>query len=933
MDKHSYINNADPEWIEQQYEKYRQNPDAVEDSWKHFFKGFDFGRKDYTSVQKDKLKIPSEFKVINLIDDYRSRGHLFTETNPVRTRRQYRPTLDIENFGLSEEDLEKEFQAGSEIGIGTASLKKIISYLEDTYCKSIGSEYMFIRKREIVKWLRQHIESNRNQPDFTTDEKKRILRKLSEAVFFEKFIHKKFPGQKRFSLEGAEALIPALDAVIEHGAELGTREFVIGMAHRGRLNVLTNILKKPFRDVFTEFAGVEYDTRSLLGDVKYHLGHTSVRKTESNKSVKLSMAPNPSHLEAVDPVVQGIVRARIDQLYSGDAGKITPILIHGDSSIAGQGIIYEIAQMSELHGYSTGGTIHLVINNQLGFTTNYLDARSSIYCTDVAKVTQSPVFHVNGDDVEAVVHTIKLAMEFRRQFGKDVYIDLLCYRKHGHNESDEPRFTQPILYKTIANHPDPFDIYKEKLLEKNLITKDQVEKLEKSFKETLEEDLQVSKQVEKAHITSFLENTWKDIRKAENGDFQQSPETAVSQKVLKDIGEKITEVPEDKKLFRKIVKLQEERRKMLDETDKIDWGMAELLAYGSLVKEGIPVRISGQDSERGTFSHRHAVLRLEDSEEEYVPLNNIAENQAPFEIYNSPLSEYGVLGFDYGYSLTSPHTLTVWEAQFGDFNNGAQIIIDQFITSAEEKWNVMNDLVMFLPHGYEGQGPEHSSARMERFLNQAAGNNIQIVNITTPANFFHVLRRQLKRPFRKPLIVFTPKSLLRHPQVISPLKDFSNGGFQEVIDDPEVDPEKVRKVVLVSGKLYYELIERRKETGADNTAIIRLEQIYPVPYQQLEKIFNKYHEGKDWVWAQEEPGNMGAWMFIQRNITDVKLRPVTRPDSGSPATGSTKFHKIRQEKIIDKVFGECDCDRVNEECRMICAQREELIKLERNGDI
>lgn len=932
MDNHSYIHNADPAWIEQQYQQYLQDPESVEKSWQQFFRGFDFAHKKYP-VSQGELEIPSEFKVMNLISDYRSRGHLFTKTNPVRSRRKYSPTLDFHNFDLKDEDLEKQFQAGTELSIGKARLKDIIQYLEDTYCQSIGSEYMFIRKNDITQWLRQKIESNRNQPEFSIEEKKRILDKLSKAVFFEKFIHKKFPGQKRFSLEGAESLIPALDAVIEHGAELGNKEFVIGMSHRGRLNVLTNILKKSYQEVFTEFEGKEYDEAALLGDVKYHLGYTSERKTEKGDSVKLTLAPNPSHLEAVDPVVQGIVRARIDHLYQGNSSKITPILIHGDASIAAQGIIYEIAQMSELQGYSTGGTIHLVINNQLGFTTNYLDGRSSTYSTDVAKVIQSPVFHVNGDDVEAVTHTIKLAMEFREHFGKDVFIDLLCYRKYGHNESDEPRFTQPILYKTIAKHPDPYQIYKEHLSEKNVINKSDIKSLEESFKDRLEENLEKSKEIEKAHISSFLEKTWFDIRRATPKDFQQSPDTGVKAEILKDIATKISDVPQDKKLFRKIVKLQQERRQMVEKKDAIDWGMAELLAYGSLLKENIPIRLSGQDTERGTFSHRHAVMKVENSEEKYIPLNHIDSGQAPFEIYNSPLSEYGVLGFEYGYSLTSPHTLTIWEAQFGDFNNGGQVIIDQFITSAEEKWNVMNDLVMFLPHGYEGQGPEHSSARMERFLSMAAENNIQIANISTPANFFHILRRQLKREFRKPLIIFTPKSLLRHPQVVSPLKDFTDGGFKEVIDDPEAEHGKIKKVVFVSGKLYYELMEHKKEKQVEDTAIVRLEQIYPFPYNQLSAIIHKYTNAKDWIWAQEEPGNMGAWQFIQRNFTDVKLRPVTRPDSGSPATGSSKFHKIRQEKIITKVFGECDCDRVNKECRMICAQREELIEMEKKGEI
>ncbi|MFO8055228.1 MAG: 2-oxoglutarate dehydrogenase E1 component [Bacteroidales bacterium] len=932
MDKHDFLNQVAPQLVEEQYKKYQEDPSAVEPSWRHFFEGFDFSQHQYPSIG-DKLSLDAEFKVLTLIHDYRSRGHYFTKTNPVRTRRQYSPSLDIENFGLHQSDLQKDFSAGVELGIGKAPLKEIVNYLEDTYCRSIGAEYMYIRKLEVTEWLKQHIESNRNQPQFSRKEKIRMLAKLSEAVFFEKFIHKKFPGQKRFSLEGAETLIPALDTVIEHSAETGTREYIIGMAHRGRLNVLTNILQKPYHEVFTEFEGKGYDEQALLGDVKYHLGYSSVCKTETNRSVKLTLAPNPSHLEAVGPVVQGIARARTDQFYQDDKQAIVPIIIHGDASISGQGIIYEIAQMSELKGYNTGGTVHLVINNQLGFTTNYLDGRSSTYSTDVAKITQSPVFHVNGDDVEAVNHTIKTAMDFRKHFGKDVYIDLLCYRKYGHNESDEPRFTQPLLYKTIAKHPNPYQIYKETLLSQELITQEALSTRESSFKKKLEQSLQQSQHVEKMHISSFLERTWSHIRKASHKDFQHSPKTAVSRKVLREVGRQLSKLPADKPLFRKLVQLQQIRRRMVEETHIFDWGMAELMAYGTLLYEGIPVRLSGQDTERGTFSHRHAVMKIEASEEKFIPLKNIRPQQAPFEIYNSPLSEYGVLGFEYGYSLSSPDTLTVWEAQFGDFNNGGQIITDQFISSAEEKWNVMNDLVMLLPHGYEGQGPEHSSARIERFLNMTAENNIQLVNPTTPANFFHVLRRQLNRPFRKPLIIFTPKSLLRHPDVVSPLEEFNNGRFRELIDDPQADPEKVHKVVFVSGKLYYEILQHKKQSGADDMAIVRLEQLYPIAYNQLENVIRRYKNANDWIWAQEEPGNMGPWQFIHRNFTDVSLRPVTRPDSGSPATGSKTIHDIRQEKIIQKIFGECDCDLKEKECRMNCAQREEVIKMERKKEI
>jgi 2-oxoglutarate dehydrogenase E1 component len=744
------------------------------------------------------------------------------------------------------------------------------------------------------------------------------LRNLTRAVLFEKFIHKKFPGQKRFSLEGAEALIPALDAIMEKGAELGTTEFVIGMPHRGRLNVLANILKKPYEQIFSEFRGMQYEDEHLLGDVKYHLGYTNQRKTTSGKQVKLTVAPNPSHLEAVGPVVQGIVRARVDMDYKGNFDRITPILIHGDASIAGQGVVYELVQMSELPAHRTGGTVHIVVNNQLGFTTNYLEGRSSTYCTDVAKVVQSPVFHVNGDDVESLVYTIQFAMEFRAKFHKDVFIDLLCYRKYGHNEGDEPRFTQPILYKLIEKHPDPLEIYTKYLVENNYMEQAKIDTLKNRVNQVFEDCLEDSKKIEIAHINSFLKDIWQNIRKAEPEDFDHSPETGVSISQLRTIGKKIASYPPDEKFFRKLVKLQESRMEMIEETGKLDWAMAELLAYGSLLEEGIPVRLTGQDSVRGTFSHRHAVLKIEDSEKEYYPLNNLSKKQAKFEIYNSLLSEYGVLGFEYGYSLAYPDSLTIWEAQFGDFANSAQIIFDQFISSAEDKWNVMNDLVMFLPHGYEGQGPEHSSARIERFLVLAAENNFQVVNATTPANFFHVLRRQLHRPFRKPLVIFTPKSLLRHPRCISDLKELSRGGFQELIDDPVADPEEVIRLVFCTGKIYYELLEEKEQKGHNHTALVRIEQPYPMPLAQIQQLVKKYKNTSDWIWAQEEPANMGVWPFAAQELEEVPLRYIGRPASGSTATGSSEFHHIQQRKIIEKSFRSCDCPLVADECRMAC---------------
>jgi 2-oxoglutarate dehydrogenase E1 component len=919
MDRFSYLHHADPALVEEQYRKFLESPESVDESWRQFFDGFEFARKHYPARKHEEATVyPSEFKVINLINAYRQRGHLFTGTNPVRTRRKYTPTLDLDNFGLTGEDLSRQFEAGHEIGIGKAALKDILDHLQQTYCRSVGAEFFYIRNPEVRLWLQDKMEKSKNTYPFTLEDRKYIYRDLARAVLFEKFIHKKFPGQKRFSLEGAEALIPALDAIMEKGALLGTEEFVIGMPHRGRLNVLANILRKPYQQIFSEFRGMKYEDETLLGDVKYHLGYTVERHTTSGKKMKLTLSPNPSHLEAVDPVVEGIVRARADKDYKGDFNRIAAILIHGDASIAGQGVVYEVIQMSQLPGYKTGGTIHVVVNNQIGFTTNYLDARSSTYCTDVAKVVQSPVFHVNGDDAEAIVATIQLAMEFRAKFQRDVFIDILCYRKYGHNEGDEPRFTQPILYKIIETHPSPMEIYRQQLMEKGLLEQAYFDDVDSRILETLHKDLEASKKIERANIKSFLADLWKDFRKARPEDFESSPVTAVDPGKIRAIGRRIAHVPEGENYFRKLVRLQETRLEMIEKTGIIDWAMGELLAYGTLLEEGFPVRISGQDSIRGTFSHRHAVLKIEDSEKEYYPLSHISDKQARFEIYNSPLSEYGVLGFDYGYSLASPYTLTVWEAQFGDFANTAQVIFDQFICSAEDKWNVMSDLVVLLPHGFEGQGPEHSSARLERFLILSAEYNMQVTNVTTPANFFHMIRRQLHREFRKPLIVFTPKSLLRHVRCVSPLSELSDGGFREVIDDPSADPAKITRVVFCSGKVYYDLLEEKEKIGIDDTAVIRIEQLHPFPSGQVRKIIGKYHKSADNLWTQEEPANMGAWTFIHDRMQEYNLRLIARPASGSPATGSPEFHEIRQRKIIEKTFSSCDCPRVAEECRMMC---------------
>ncbi|OYT16732.1 MAG: 2-oxoglutarate dehydrogenase E1 component [Bacteroidetes bacterium 4572_77] len=928
MENYSYLNN-EPAYIEELYEKYLKDPDSLDKAWRQFFEGFEFSRKNY--AQEDSVSA-SEYKVINLIEDYRKRGHLFTQTNPVRTRRSYKPSLHFSNYNLEEKDLEKVFQAGNKLGLGPSKLKDIIAFLEQTYCGSVAVEYVYIRNTEEVSWLKEIMESKRNTPNFTAEQKQSIMYKLTQAVGFEKFIHKRFPGQKRFSLEGAEALIPALESVIEIGVDRAVKEFIIGMPHRGRLNVLANIMKKPYHHIFSEFAGNEYKDEHLLGDVKYHLGYTSERSTVKGFKPTLTLCPNPSHLEAVAPLVTGMSRARIDDERSPiQEENIIPIIIHGDASIAGQGVVYELLQMSGLEGYKTGGSLHLVINNQVGFTTNYLDARTSTYCTDVGKTIQSPIFHVNGDDVEAVTYVIQLALEYRQKFKKDVFIDLLCYRKYGHNEGDEPRFTQPILYKKIENHPNPREIYAKKLLKEKSLSEEKITSMELSFYEHLEHCLQKAKKITTASISSFMEKEWKGIRRALSEDFDYSPDTSVSLDLLQELGRELVKVPSGKKLFRKIVRLQKSREKMLFEDQKLDWAMGELLAYGSMLAQGFPVRISGQDVERGTFSHRHAVFTMEDSAEKYIPLQHISKNQARFSIYNSLLSEYAVLGFEYGYALTAPNDLTIWEAQFGDFSNGAQIIFDQFVSSAEDKWKVMNDLVVLLPHGFEGQGPEHSSARMERYLTLCAENNMQVLNCTTPANIFHAFRRQVQREFRKPLIIFTPKSLLRHPLALSPVSDFTQGGFKEIIDDTKADPSIINKIAFCNGKIYYDLIEaKEKLQDKDSTAIIRIEQLYPMPKVQIEELLKKYNKAQELFWVQEEPYNMGAWPFVKSELDYLFLKVIARPATGSPATGSSKFHKAQQDKIIDKLFDECvDCPRIGTNCYMACiGNKASKIKLE-----
>lgn len=909
MDSLSYLSNADSAYIDSLYQSYKTDPQSVDFGWQKFFEGFDFGQQSestapsLTSGNTTPEHVLKEINVLNMINGYRQRGHLFTKTNPVRERRKYFPGKELETFGFSSSDLDTVFNAGVEIGLGPATLREIHKLLEDTYSQSIGVEYRYMRNPIKLKWFEERMEKSRNTPDFSIEKKKRILSKLNQAVAFENFLGTKFLGQKRFSLEGAESLIPALDSIIEKGAELGIQEFVLGMSHRGRLNVLANIMGKTYKDIFSEFDGKYNKDLPFGGDVKYHLGFSTDVETSDNKKVHLSLCPNPSHLETVDAVVEGITRSKMDLKYDGDYKKIAPILLHGDASIAGQGIVYEVLQMSKLDAYSTGGTIHLVINNQIGFTTNYKDARSSTYCTDIAKVTLSPVFHVNGDDVEALVYAINMAMEYRQRFHNDVFIDILCYRRFGHNESDEPRFTQPLLYKAIETHPNPREIYLEKLLSSGAVDLKLAKQMEKEFRDLLQERLNESKEDKGAPSNPVFSGAWTEVRFSKPEDFASSPETAIPEKRFLEIAKSIAQLPKEKVFLSKVDRLFKERLKMVEETKVFDWASGELMAYASIVDDKKRVRISGQDVERGTFSHRHAVVKVEDSEEEYVPLEHISDHQAPFEIFNSHLSEYGVLGFEYGYAMANPNALTVWEAQFGDFFNGAQIIIDQYISAAETKWQRANGLVMLLPHGFEGQGPEHSSARVERFLELCAEYNMQIVNCTTPAQFFHVIRRQLKRDIRKPLIVFTPKSLLRYPKCVSPLADFTKNKFQEVIDDVNVKAADVKRVLLFTGKIYYDLLEEQEKTNNKEVALVRLEQMYPTPFEQLDKIKSKY-KNAEFYWVQEEPENMGAWPFISRTFrkSEFDFEVISRKPASSPATGFAKQHQAEQAAIVAKAF-------------------------------
>lgn len=904
MDKYSYMSNADVSYLDQIYKNYKQDPASVDVTWQKFFEGYDFSVQrfgDQPAAATDSTNIKETF-VRTLIHAYRSRAHLKSKTNPVRTRRDHKVLLDHTEFGLTDADLETEFDVGVEVGLGRTTLRKIIEKMQAVYLGPIGFEYSYIRNQEVFDWFIQKCEQGYYNYTPTLDEKKGILAKLNEAVVFENFLHTKFLGQKRFSLEGGETTIPALQTIINTSAALGVKEVVIGMAHRGRLNVLSNILGKTYEQIFTEFEGnVSPDLTMGDGDVKYHLGYASHINTPSGNKIYVKLTPNPSHLEVVDSLVLGYTRGQIDDEYRGQLDKAMAILIHGDAAVAGQGIVYELVQMSGLPGYTTGGTIHFVINNQVGFTTDYEDARSAIYCTDVAKIVDAPVLHVNGDDAEAVTFCAQLAVEYRQKFGKDIFIDMVCYRRHGHNESDEPKFTQPKLYNLIAKHPNPREVYVKKLIERGDVDAVLADEMDKSFRNQLQDRLNEVKQKPLPYKPQKLEEEWEKMERAKPSDFDKSPATNINQALVDKVAKALITIPPEFKPLKQIEKLLKDRKAAFFDDKILGWAEAELLAYGSLLAEGTSVRMSGQDVKRGTFSHRHAYFFDANTNAPYCGIDHIQEGQLTFQIFNSLLSEFGVLGFEYGYAMSNPYSLVIWEAQFGDFVNGAQVMIDQFLSSAESKWQRPNGLVMLLPHGYEGQGPEHSSCRPERFLQLCAEHNMIVCNPTTPANIFHLLRRQVTWHFRKPCVVFSPKSLLRHPAVTSPLKDFTAGSFQEIMDDPVVSAKEVKRVVLCNGKIYYDLLEAQTKRKAKDTAIVRIEQLYPFPESQLAAILKKY-KGAKVVWVQEEPANMGALWFIKRMLPDQPMEFVSRKSSASPATGYSKVHKAEQEKILSQAF-------------------------------
>ena len=951
FEKTSFLGNNSSEFIEELYAQYITNPQGLTEEWKEFFKGLQDNKeliintvngpswspkkkKKFTRINGEKINdqfvdnvdisgikenAKNSIRVSTLTRAYRIRGHMIANLDPLSLlKREEHSELKPETYGLSKKDENKKIFLDGTLGMETSNLKEIIKSLKEIYCGNIGYEFMHMADPKERSWIRERIEGKEKGIKFTENGKRAILNKLIEAEGFEKFLHIKFVGTKRFGLDGAESLIPALEQIIKRGGHLGVKEVKIGMPHRGRLNVLANMMQKPFRVIFKEFFGEKIDSKKdFEGDVKYHLGASANREFDGNL-VHISLTDNPSHLEAVNPIVLGQVRAKQYFHKDKERKKVIPVLIHGDAAFAGQGVVAECFAMSGLPGHNTGGTIHIIVNNQIGFTTAPRFARSSPYPSDLAKMVEAPILHVNGDDPEAVVHCAKIATEFRQKFNRDVVIDMVCYRRFGHNEGDEPSFTQPLMYKKIRTHPSTLQIYGKKLNAQGLISQQEIESQQRKFKEFLSKEFANARSY-KEKMTWF-DGVWSRF-KPEIGKDKRGI-TGVEKKELINIGKKITEIPKNFSLHKTLMKIFENKRKMFTDGKQIDWATAESLAFGTLLNEGFSVRLSGQDTGRGTFSQRHAVLRNQENHDRYVPLQHVAKNQKKFEVIDSLLSELGVLGFEFGYSLSEPETLVLWEAQFGDFANGAQVVIDQFISSAESKWSRASGLVMLLPHGYEGQGPEHSSARLERFLQLCAQENLQVVNCTTPANYFHLLRRQMRRDFRKPLIIMTPKSLLRHKKCVSNLEDFTKKTrFHRILIDHSYLPEskfiklkkdnKIKKVIMCSGKIYFDLLEAREKSKDDSVVFIRIEQLYPFPAKHLAKELSRYKNAK-FYWCQEEPMNMGAWntskYYIDRTLEIIqvkgeKAKYIGRNAAASPATGNLNKHLAEQKEILEKVVG------------------------------
>ena len=932
------LNGLNSTYIADLYEKWLENPKNVDANWNDWFsdmqntgssndipswaKGKAFEEKlenlehKNSSLSSEEIRKASidSLRAVMMIRAYRARGHLEAKTDPLNLeKKEEHPELNPEFYGFTKNDYDRPIFIDNVLGIETASLRQILSTLKDTYCGSIGVEYLHIQDPEQKSWIQQRIENIRNQTDFTDKGKEAIYERLVDAESFERFLNKKYTGTKRFGLDGSESVIPAIEQIAKRGSQLGLEEIVIGMAHRGRLNVLNNILQKPFRAIISEFMGNPSNPEETggSGDVKYHMGSSSDREFDG-VNVHFTLNANPSHLEVVNPVVIGRVRAKQNQRNDKLRNKVLGLLIHGDAAFAGQGILAETFDFAELRSYKTGGTLHLIINNQIGFTTSPAYSRSSPYCTDVAKIVMAPIFHVNADDPESVVHVSRIATEFRQKFAADAVIDIIGYRRYGHNEGDEPSFTQPIMYRKIADHPFVTKIYADKLIKEKKITEEQAKRVYDNRNQFLEEEFQAGSNY-LPNKADWLEGKWTGLKKAP-GLEERRGITGVTIDKIKKIGEILTSVPRDFEIHKKLQRVLDNRKKALKDGTNIDWSTAEQLAFGTLLLEGNPVRLSGQDCGRGTFSQRHAVFIDQNTEERYIPLSNINENQGSFEVIDSPLSEAGVLGFEYGFSQAEPNALVMWEAQFGDFANGAQVIVDQFISSGEAKWLRMSGLVMLLPHGYEGQGPEHSSARLERYLRLCAEDNLQVVNCSTPANYFHVLRRQLCRDFRKPLIIMTPKSLLRNKLCVSNLDDMlEEKSFHRVMDDKNksIKDKDVKRLVICSGKVFYDLFEAREKNKLFNIKILRLEQIYPFPIKSLQEFISKTPQAEI-IWCQEEPENMGSWSFIDRRLEKVLIdcnckykRPVYvgRPEAASPATGTMSRHLKEQKKLVNQALG------------------------------